>query len=256
MVLAVKHIKVFRGNVLRFLKSFIEFVYPPSCPLCNARVETHGELCGDCWTSFNWIDGAKCVRCGFPFVSSFDAGSNMMCPTCAAGKCELDLIRSACVYDDASRAAMLPYKHVGRIQYAGFMARAMIWALRDVNISPDVVMPVPLANKRLFQRGYNQATLLARPIARAFGVKIDLDSVSRKYRENMGHKTSAQRVQNVHNVFTVRRPDKIRGKKILLVDDVMTTGATFNELKRVLMDAGAVAVYGVTFCRVAHITQN
>lgn len=236
----------------RYLQDLIDFIFPPSCPLCNARVETHGELCDDCWTSFNWIDGAKCIRCGFPFASSFDLGPNMMCPTCAAGKCELDIIRSACVYDDASRAAMLPYKHAGHIQYARFMARAMIWALRDVDINPDIIMPVPLARRRLFQRGYNQATLLARPIARAFRVPMDLDSVTRKYRENMGHKTSAQRAQNVHNVFNVCHPDKIRGKKILLVDDVMTTGATFNELRRVLVDAGAVAVYGVTFCRVAH----
>lgn len=241
-------------NCLRkYLKSFIEFIYPATCPLCNAHVETHGELCGDCWTSFNWIDGAKCVHCGFPFASSFDLGPNMMCPTCAAGKCELDLIRSACVYDDASRAAMLPYKHSGYIQYARFMARAMIWALRDTDIAPDIIMPVPLARRRLFQRGYNQATLLARPIAKAFNVPMDLNSVTRKYRENMGHKTSTQRAQNVHNVFTVRNTDKIKGKKILLVDDVMTTGATFNELRRVLMGAGAVAVYGVTFCRVAHV---
>ncbi|MBO7066272.1 MAG: ComF family protein [Alphaproteobacteria bacterium] len=238
-------------SVRGYLQDLINFIFPPSCPLCNARVETHGELCGDCWTAFNWIDGTKCIKCGFPFASSFDLSPNMMCPTCAAGKCELDLIRSACVYDDASRAAMLPYKHAGHIQYARFMARAMIWALRDVDIAPDIVMPVPLASRRLFQRGYNQATLLARPIARAFHVPMDLDSVSRKYRENMGHKTSSQRAQNVHNVFTVRSPDKIRGKKILLVDDVMTTGATFNELRRVLVDAGAVAVYGVTFCRVA-----
>ncbi len=235
-----------------YLQDFINFIFPPSCPLCNMPVEMHGELCADCWTAFNWIDGAKCVHCGFPFVSSFDMSPNMMCPICAAGGCELNSIRSACVYDDASRAAMLPYKHAGRIQYAHFMARAMIWALRDVDVAPDVVMPVPLANRRLFQRGYNQATLLARPIARAFGVPMNLGSVSRKYRENMGHKTHAQRAQNIHNVFTVRHPDKIRGKRILLVDDVMTTGATFNELRRVLVDAGAAAVYGVTFCRVAH----
>ena len=236
----------------KYLHELADFIFPPSCPLCSGHVETHGELCGDCWTAFDWIDGAKCTRCGFPFASSFDLGPNMMCPTCAAGKCELDLIRSACVYDDASRAAMLPYKHAGHIQYANFMSRAMIWALRDVDILPDVVMPVPLARRRLFQRGYNQATLLARPIARAFGVPMDLDSITRKYRENMGHKTSVQRAQNVRNVFTVRDPDKIRGKKILLVDDVMTTGATFNELYRVLTKAGATAVYGVTFCRVAH----
>ena len=236
-----------------YFKSLIEFIFPSTCPLCDARVDVHGELCGDCWASFNWIDGAKCVHCGFPFASSFDLGPNMMCPTCAAGKCELDLIRSACVYDEASRMAMLPYKHASRTQYARFMSRAMIWALRDTDITPDVIMPVPLACRRLFQRGYNQATLLARPIARAFGVKMDLDSVGRKYRENMGHKTAVQRAKNIHNVFVVNNADKIRGKKILLVDDVMTTGATFNELRRVLIGAGATAVYGVTFCRVAHI---
>ena len=125
----------------------------------------------------------------------------------------------------------------------------MIWAMRDVTISPDVVLPVPLAYRRLFHRGYNQAVLLARPIARAFGVPLDLSSVHRAYRPDMGHKNAAQRAENIHGVFTVKNPDKIRGRRILLVDDVMTTGATFSELRRVLMAAGAVAVYGVVFCR-------
>ena len=126
----------------------------------------------------------------------------------------------------------------------------MIWALRDIEINADIIMPVPLATRRLFKRGYNQATLLARPIARATGIKMDLDSVRRKYRDDMGHKNARERAENIHGVFSVIRPDKIRGKQILLVDDVMTTGATFSELRRVLLRAGAVAVYGVTFCRV------
>ena len=146
---------------------------------------------------------------------------------------------------------MLPFKHGGRVGYARFMSRAMIWALRDVNVDADIVMPVPLARGRLFKRGYNQATLLARPIARALGVNMDVDSVRRKYRPDMGHKNARQRAENIHGVFTVVNPDAIYGRKILLVDDVMTTGATFSELRRVLMRAGAVAVYGVTFCRVA-----
>ena len=130
------------------------------------------------------------------------------------------------------------------------MSRAMIWALRDVDIKPDVVIPVPLAYKRLFHRGYNQATLLARPIARAFGVRMDLFSLKRKYRADMGHKNAKQRIENVKGVFNVIKPENIRGRKILLVDDVMTTGATFSELRRVLMKAGAKEVYGVTFCRI------
>lgn len=191
-----------------------------------------------------------CVKCGYPFPADLDLGGMPLCPVCAAGKCELDLIRSACVYDDASRSAMLPFKHGGRIKYARFMSRAMIWALRDTDIDADVVMPVPLASRRLFKRGYNQATLLARPIARALGVPMDLDSVHRKYRPDMGHKNARQRMENIRGVFSVINPDRIRGRKILLVDDVMTTGATFSEMRRVLIRAGASAVYGVTFCRV------
>lgn len=173
-----------------------------------------------------------------------------MCPVCAAGKCELDWIRSACVYDDASRMAMLPFKHGGRIRYARFMSHAMIWALRDIDIDADIVMPVPLANRRLFHRGYNQAALLARPIAHALNIPMDVDSVQRKYRPDMGHKNSRERAANIHGVFSVAKPDNIRGRRILLVDDVMTTGATFYELRRTLLASGAVSVYGVSFCRV------
>ena len=230
--------------------NFIEFLFPAACPICGARVTTHGELCGDCWGCFDWIDGPHCVRCGYPFPDDYEPGSNSMCPVCAAGKNDLDFVRAACVYDDMSRSVMLPFKHGGRIKYARFMSRAMIWALRDIDISPDVIMPVPLANRRLFQRGYNQATLLARQIARAYSAPIDFDSVRRKYRPNMGHKTHAQRFENIRGVFNVVNKDSIKGKKILLVDDVMTSGATFGELARVLRRAGASEIYGVVFCRV------
>lgn len=237
--------------MVKIIKKLIEFIFPPACPLCDMPVSTHGELCGDCWTAMNWIDGPKCAKCGYSFVSDLDTDVSVLCPVCAAGKCELDWIRCACVYDDASRSAMLPFKHGGRIKYANFMSRAMMWALRDVKVDIDLIMPVPLANKRLFKRGYNQATLLAYPIARTLGVKIDFDSVHRLYRPDMGHKNARQRAENIKGVFTVVKPDNIIGKKILLVDDVMTTGATFSEMYRVLVRAGASAVYGVTFCRVA-----
>ena len=232
------------------LNSIVEFFYPAACPLCETPVSIHGELCAECWTAFNWIDGPKCTRCGYPFPSDLELGGAPMCPVCAAGECEMDLIRSACVYDDASRASMLPFKHGGRISYARFMSRAMIWAMRDTDVRPDVVLPVPLSRRRLFHRSYNQATLLARTIARAYGVPIDYDSVRRKHRPDMGHKTARQRAENIRGVFDVVAPDKIRGRRILVVDDVMTSGATFSEMRRVLMRAGAESVYGLTFCRV------
>ena len=232
------------------LACITEFLFPSVCPVCSASVSTHGELCGDCWGCFDWIDGAHCACCGYPFPSDYEPNGKALCPICASGKSDLEYVRAACVYDDMSRSVMLPFKHGGRIKFARFMSRAMIWALRDIDIHPDVIMPVPLASRRLFQRGYNQATLLAREISRVYNAPIDFASVHRKYRPNMGHKTHAQRFEHIKGVFKLSHPERIRGKKILLVDDVMTSGATFSELARVLRRAGADEIYGVVFCRV------
>ena len=238
--------------MVKIFKRFFDFVFPPLCPVCKQSVESHGTLCAKCWKSFNWISNPKCFKCGYPFPADLDLGPTPMCPHCASGECDLDYIRSACVYDDISKNIMLPFKHASRLQYQTLMSRAMINALRDLNLDVDVVMPVPLAWKRLFKRGYNQATLLARPIAKYYKAYLDVDSVLRKYRSDMGHKTTKQRRENVRGVFKITDKNKIIGKRILLVDDVMTSGATFYELNRILRKAGATAVYAVSFCRVVH----
>ena len=238
--------------MVKLFNQFLNFIFPPTCPVCGEVVESHGTLCAKCWAGFNWISNPKCFKCGYPFPADLDLGPNPMCPHCAAGECDLDYIRSACVYDDVSKNIMLPFKHASKLKYQTIMSRAMINALRDLDLDIDIVMPVPLAWRRLFKRGYNQATLLARPIAKHFNARLDLDALLRKYKPDMGHKNAKQRRENVRGVFKVINPDKIRGKKILLVDDVMTSGATFYELNRILRKAGVSAVYAVSFCRVVH----
>ena len=238
--------------MVTLFKSFLDFIYPPVCPVCGESVGEHGNLCSACWGKFNWISNPKCFKCGYPFPADLDLGPTPMCPHCASGECDLDFIRSACVYDDVSKNIMLPFKHASALKYRTLMARAMINCLRDLNLDVDIVIPVPLATRRLFKRGYNQATLLARPIAKYFDAELDVDSIDRKYRQDMGHKTSKQRRENVRGVFQIKNYDNIRGKKILLVDDVMTSGATFYELNRILRHAGVSAVYAVSFCRVVH----
>ncbi|HNY25648.1 MAG TPA: ComF family protein [Alphaproteobacteria bacterium] len=235
---------------MKFISRFLDFLFPPACPICKKLVSEHGALCPDCWSKFNWISNPKCCKCGYPFPADLDLGKEPLCPVCAAGENELDWIRAACVYDDVSKNIMLPFKHAGALRYEKIMSRAMISALRELKENVDIVMPVPLAYRRLWKRGYNQATLLANPIAKSLGVKIDVTSVRRKYRPDMGHKNAKQRAENIHGVFHVLTPEKICGKTILLVDDVMTTGATFSELYRVLKKAGAKAVFGIVFCRV------
>ena len=238
--------------MVKLFNQFLNFIFPPTCPVCGEVVESHGTLCAKCWAGFNWISNPKCFKWGYPFPADLDLGPNPMCPHCAAGECDLDYIRSACVYDDVSKNIMLPFKHASKLKYQTIMSRAMINALRDLDLDIDIVMPVPLAWRRLFKRGYNQATLLARPIAKHFNARLDLDALLRKYKPDMGHKNAKQRRENVRGVFKVINPDKIRGKKILLVDDVMTSGATFYELNRILRKAGVSAVYAVSFCRVVH----
>ena len=238
--------------MVKIFNRFLNFLYPPICPICGDFVGEHGAICARCWKSFNWISNPKCFKCGYPFPADLDLGPRPMCPHCASGECDLDFIRSACVYDDVSKNIMLPFKHASQLKYQTMMSRAMINALRDLNLDIDVVIPVPLAWRRLFKRGYNQATLLARPIAKHFNAMLDVDSVSRKYKPDMGHKTTKQRMQNIRGVFKVIDKNKIKGKKILLVDDVMTSGATIYELNRVLRKAGATHVCAVSFCRVVH----
>lgn len=238
--------------MVKFFHKVLDFVYPPVCPVCGDLVESHGNLCAKCWARFDWIANPKCFICGYPFPADLDLGDKPMCPHCAAGECELDFIRSACVYNDVSKNIMLPFKHASCLKYQTLMSRSMINCLQGLNLDVDIVLPVPLANRRLFKRGYNQAALLARPIAKYFNARLDADSVCRKYRPDMGHKTSKQRRENVRGVFKIKNVDNFKGKKILLIDDVMTTGATFYELNRILRNADVSAVYAVSFCRVVH----
>ena len=235
--------------IKRTFNKILDFLFPPSCASCSARTDVHGMLCPDCWSKFNWISDPKCARCGYPFPADLDLGAHPLCPFCAADENELDFLRAACVYDDVSRGIMLPFKHAGKLKYQTIMSLAMINCMREFE-KIDIVMPIPLSYRRLFKRGYNQAALLARPIAKHLGVPMDTSSVRRRHRPDMGHKNYKQRVDNIRGAFRVVRQDYIRGKVILLVDDVMTTGATFSEMHRVLKHAGAVAVYGVVFCRV------
>ncbi|MDR1361034.1 MAG: double zinc ribbon domain-containing protein, partial [Rickettsiales bacterium] len=186
------------------------FLFPPACPICSEPVLEHGQMCAACWSKFNWIGDPKCCVCGYPFPSNLDLGPRPLCPHCSAGLNELDWMRAAVVYDEFSRNVMLQFKHAGQLKFAKIMSRAMINSLGELErqkaegkgqvlnfynknnfhideiklpaLCPlpfDLVLPVPLANRRLWKRGYNQATVLAREIAKHFGAPVDYDSVCR-----------------------------------------------------------------------------
>jgi len=176
-----------------------------------------------------------------------------MCAACAARPLSLGIVRAVFAYGDDSRRLVLDFKHGGRtdalIQFGRWMARSGADALEGV----DVILPVPLHHRRLFSRRYNQSALLGQALARETGIRFDAGILKRsKATPTQGGRSARGRKCNVAGAFQIRPIAKasIKGKRLVLVDDVMTTGATLEACARTLLRAGAEKVNAVTLSRV------
>lgn len=182
-----------------------------------------------------------CDGCGTPF--DFDPGAR--CAACQAKPRAFDRARAACLYDETSREPILKLKHADRTDLAPLMARWLSRAARELIEDADAVAPVPLHRLRLLGRRYNQAAEIARALARLTGTPYLPDAlVRRRATESQGGKSGSGRRRNVAGAFEVRpsRRDRVAGLRILLVDDVLTTGATAEGCARALKACGAAAV--------------
>lgn len=224
----------------------LDFIYSPArCGVCKAVVSKNGELCPDCWNKLEIITNPKCIKCGYPFPVNIEA----YCPFCLNNKTYYDYLRSFCVYNDFSKKIILQFKYNSNFKNLKFMGNALISLCSELVVKPDIIIPMPLSYKRLFQRGYNQAYLLAKPVAKYLNLKIDFLTVKRKHKEFMGHKTYLKRLENIKNVFSIKNNKNIKDKNVLIIDDVFTTGASLNELAKTLKKNGAKSVSGLVFCR-------
>ena len=233
----------------------LDAVLPPLCLGCNEIVETPGALCAACWQGFSFIAPPYCARCASPFAQ--DLGADALCGACLARPPRYRRARAALVYDDASRRLVLPFKHGDRTDIAracgGWMARAGAELLAEA----DLVAPVPLHWRRLFMRRYNQAQLLARIVVREApgGARLRLAPDLLRRRRWTGSQTglrAEQRRGNVRQAFDIhpRWAAEVAGKAVLLVDDVLTTGATVEACARILQRGGARHVDVLTLARV------
>ncbi len=231
----------------------LDAVLPPLCLGCSEIVETPGALCASCWPRFTFIAPPYCERCAYPFAQH--SGQGTLCGACAARPPRYRRARAALAYDDHSRRLVLPFKHGDRTDIAraggGWMARAGAELLSDA----DLVAPVPLHWRRLFSRRYNQAQLLARAVVRASlpGPRLVPDLLRR--RRWTGSQTglrAKERHDNVRQAFELnpRWSSVMSGKSVLLIDDVLTTGATVEACIRVLQRNGARHVDVLTLARV------
>ena len=241
------------GGLRGAARGLLDILLPPECAVCGASVETPGQLCPDCFRRTGFITEPFCLRCGVPFAAAALGGPESLCPHCSLAPPLFDRARAALRYDAQGRRLILPFKHADRIELAAtiapHMARAGAALLRDA----DVLLPVPLHRLRLFQRKYNQAALLARAVARIAGRPALLDGLVRqRATASLGAKSAAERAAEVADAFTVRprRADRVRSRRMLLIDDVMTSGATANACAAALLAAGAAAVDVLVAARV------
>jgi ComF family protein len=207
-------------------------------------------LSASAWSEVVFVEAPVCDGCGAPF----EFETHARCAACLAKPFAFARARAACVYDDASRDLLLKFKHGDRVELAGLFARWLSRAAAEVIEEADAVAPVPLHRLRLLKRRYNQAAEIARPLARAQRLEYLPDALARIRRtDSQGARSGSGRRRNVQGAFAVpeARRKLVKGRRILLIDDVLTTGATADACARALLAAGARAVDLAVVARVS-----
>jgi ComF family protein len=234
-------------------RAALDLLLPPQCLTCDAPVDVPGRFCADCFRQVVFITDPCCDRCGVPFSHAGEGGREKLCPACRAHEPPWGRARAALRYDANSRRVVLAFKHGDRTEYAAALAPLMARAGAALLREAEVIVPVPLHRRRLIARRYNQAALLARALGLLSGVAVVPDALRRtKATVPLGELGAAARAEVVTDVFAIRpgRIAAVAGRRVLLIDDVLTSGATSGACARVLLAAGAAGVDVLVAARV------
>jgi len=231
-----------------------DLLFPPRCPLCGEGVLAHGGLCPECWSGLVLPGQPACALCQRPFANELPEGA--VCAPCMVEPPRHDGIAAATLYNDPIRRLILAFKRGGRIALAPLFARLLAPRLAALHggIGPGwLLVPVPLHRWRLWRRGYNQSALLARELERLTGARLVVDGLRRQRpTPSLAGKDRANRARILSGEIAVgpNRRTLLRGAQVVLVDDVMTSGATSNACVRALKRAGAEKVVIACIARV------
>jgi Predicted amidophosphoribosyltransferases len=210
---------------------------------CGETILTADALCAACWPTLRFIDRPFCDACGLPLDCG--EGDDLLCGGCTAHRPPFGRARAALVYGEGSSRLILGFKNGDRTDAVPVFSRWMVRAGRELLADADALVPVPLHWTRLLARRFNQSALLAYAIRRQTGVRVLPDAIIRRRRTaKMGTLGASARARSVAGAFTIRKSAvrRIEGRRIILIDDVLTTGSTVSGCARVLLAAGAVSV--------------
>lgn len=232
------------------LNRVLDFIFPPQCLTCDALVPAHGALCLPCWQGIKFISEPMCHACGLPF--EFSVGEQALCGECLKELPPFTRSRSVFVYDEHSKGLVTKLKFSDQLYLATVFGPWLAKTGGDMLGESHIIAPVPLSYRRFVSRRYNQAALLARALSQKTHIPAIPDALIRKkHTAPQTGLSRRQRAENVQGAFAVnpRHRSAMKGKNILLIDDVFTTGATLSACAKQLLKAGAMKVNVLTLAR-------
>lgn len=238
-------------SALSWSQPFLDLILPPRCFGCGELTQEHHTLCSSCWKNCTFLASPCCSLCGWPFP--FETPQQTLCPPCYRLPPPFVQCRSALAYQAGSRHLILKLKQGDGTYLAPGLSKFILRVGQDILQQTDLLIPVPLHWKRLFVRQYNQATLLSNHLTHQTNIPTRTDLIKRhRSTPKQGRQNRKERAANVRGAFTVSPEKKghIKGKRLTLVDDVFTTGATLTECARTLLNEGAKEVRILTLARV------
>lgn len=240
-----------RSRLARAFAKIADCILPPLCLSCRNQVERHGELCPSCWVGIDFIASPICDRLGIPLP--YGTGDKHVSAAALANPPDYDRARAAVCYGGVARSIVHDFKFRDRHDGRRLFGRWLAQAGQDVLSDADWLVPVPLHRRRLWQRRFNQSALLAQSVSSLTDIPFDPFLLRRtRSTANQVGLTRDQRSRNVAGAFEVSadRSGDIAGRNLVLVDDVMTTGATANACAKALSRAGASRVDVLVLARV------